>query len=71
MHICINICIYTYTCAYMYTYIICDFTGDSMVKNLPVDARTQDMDLIPGLGRSLGGAHGNPPQYSCLDNPMG
>ena len=26
---------------------------------------------IPGLGRSLGGGHGNPLQYSCLQNPMG
>ena len=26
--------------------------------------------LIPGLGRSPGGGHGNPPQYSCLENPM-
>ena len=25
---------------------------------------------IPGLGRSPGGEHGNPPQYSCLENPM-
>ena len=25
----------------------------------------------PGLGRSLGGGHGNPLQYSCLENPMG
>ena len=25
--------------------------------------------LIPGLGRSPGGRHGNPLQYSCLDNP--
>ena len=25
---------------------------------------------IPGLGRSAGGGHGNPLQYSCLDNPM-
>ena len=25
---------------------------------------------IPGLGRSPGGAHGNPFQYSCLENPM-
>ena len=23
---------------------------------------------IPGLGRSPGGGHGNPPQYSCLEN---
>ena len=29
-----------------------------------------DMGSIPGLGRSPGGGHGNPPQYSCLENPM-
>ena len=27
--------------------------------------------LIPGLGRSPGGRHGNPLQYSCLENLMG
>ena len=25
---------------------------------------------IPRSGRSPGGGHGNPPQYSCLENPM-
>ena len=30
-----------------------------------------DLDLIPGSGRSLGGGHGNPLQYSCLENPHG
>ena len=30
-----------------------------------------DLDLIPGLGRSLGGGHGNPFQYSGLENPYG
>ena len=29
-----------------------------------------DPGLIPGLGRSLGGGHGNPLQCSCLENPM-
>ena len=29
-----------------------------------------DPDLIPGLGRSPGGGHGNPFQDSCLENPM-
>ena len=29
-----------------------------------------DLGLIPGLGRSSGGEHGNPLQYSCLENPM-
>ena len=27
-------------------------------------------DLIPGLGRSPGGGHGNPLQYFCLENPV-
>ena len=31
---------------------------------------TGDMSLIPGLGRAPGGGHGNPFQYSCLENPM-
>ena len=42
--------------------------GASGKKNLPVNVR--DMGLIPGLGRSSGGGHGNPLQYSCLKNSM-
>ena len=30
-----------------------------------------DMGLIPELGRSPGGGHSNPLQYSCLENPHG
>ena len=30
-----------------------------------------DLGLISGLGRSSGEGHGNPLQYSCLDNPHG
>ena len=30
-----------------------------------------DLGLIPGLGRSPGGGHGNPLQNSCLENPHG
>ena len=30
----------------------------------------RDMGSILGSGRSLGGGHGNPLQYSCLENPM-
>ena len=30
-----------------------------------------DLGLIPGSGRSPGGGHGNPLQYSCLENSMG
>ena len=38
------------------------------VKNVPANAG--DMGLIPGLGRSPGGANGNALQYSCLENSM-
>ena len=31
---------------------------------------TGDMGLIPRLERSPGEGHGNPLQYSCLENPM-
>ena len=31
---------------------------------------TRDMGSIPELGRSPGGGHGNPLQYSCLENPI-
>jgi len=31
---------------------------------------TGDMASIPGLGTSPGGGHGNPLQYSCLENPV-
>ena len=42
-----------------------------MVKNLPANARVvKDSGSIPELGRSPGGGHGNPLQYSCLGNPM-
>ena len=30
-----------------------------------------DLGSTPGLGRSPGGGHGNPLQYSCLENPHG
>jgi len=30
----------------------------------------RDVGLIPGLGRSPGGANSNPLQYSCLENPI-
>ena len=40
-----------------------------VVKKTPANAG--DLGSIPGLGRSPGGGHGNPLQYSCLENPMG
>ena len=44
-----------------------------VVKNPPGNAGdVRDAGLIPGSGRSPeGGGHGNPVQYSCLENPHG
>ena len=45
------------------------FPGHSVSKESTCNVG--DLGLIPGLGRSPGGGHGNPPQYSCLENPHG
>ena len=43
-----------------------------VVKILPANARDiRDLGSNPGSGRSPGGGHGNPVQYSCLENPPG
>ena len=43
-----------------------------VVKNPSVNTGDiRDSGSIPGLGRSPGGGHGNPLQYSCLKNPHG
>ena len=44
------------------------FSGGIDGKESACNAR--DLRLNPGLGRSPGGEHGNPLQYSCLENPM-
>ena len=55
-------------------YLLCatGFPGSTSVKELDyrmqVDVR--DVGSIPGSGRSSGGGHGNPLQYSCLKNSM-
>ena len=42
-----------------------------VVKNRPANAGdVREVGLILGSGRSPGGGHGNPLQYSCLENPM-
>ena len=43
------------------------FPGGSVVKN--PSASAGDSDSIPASGRSPGGGHGNPLQFSCLGNP--
>ena len=39
-------------------------------KESTCNAGDVDEGLIPGSGRSPGGGHGNPIQYSCLENPV-
>ena len=42
-----------------------------VVKNMPANAGDiADVSLIPGLGRSPEGGHGNLLQYHCLENSM-
>ena len=42
-----------------------------VVKSLFANAGDiRDVGLIPRSGRFPGGEHGNPLQYSCLENPM-
>ena len=43
-------------------------SGEGPACQRKLDIR--DMGLISGSGRSAAGGHGNPPQYSCLENPM-
>ena len=44
------------------------FPGGSVVENLPANAGATG--LIPGFHKIPGEGHGNPLQYSCLENPM-
>ena len=47
------------------------FPGGSVGKESTCKAGDAgDSGLIPGLGIAPGGGHGNPLQYSCLENPM-
>ena len=48
---------------------ILGFPRGSVVKNLPDN--TEDLGSIPEWGRSPESRHGNPLQYSCLENPHG
>ena len=53
-------------------YILALICGFLVVKNLHANARDIRSECsVPGLGRSPGGRHGNPLQYSCLENPLG
>ena len=48
------------------------FSGGSVVKNpLANEGHAGDMGSIHGLGRSLGGGHGDLLQYFCWENSFG
>ena len=49
--------------------ILMGFPGSSAGKESACNAG--DLGSIPGLGRFPGEGHGNPSQYSCLENPHG
>ena len=51
------------------TPVFLGFPGGSVGKESSCNAG--DLGLIPGLGRSFGGGHSNPLQYSYLKNPHG
>ena len=55
----------TYT--HTHTHTLCNLTYNGTTCNPP--ANVGDTGWIPGSERSLGGGHGKPFQYSCLENP--
>ena len=64
---------YNYLCEKYYKPIIVQYYSASqvalVVKNSPANAgNIRDMGLTPKLGSSPGGGHGDPLQYSCLEN---
>ena len=64
----VYIYMYIYTYIYIHTHVInLVFPGGSDDKES--SCNVGDWSLIPRLGRSPGGGHGNPLQYSCLENP--
>ena len=69
-------CYHVIQASFIYNIIACyhviqAFPSGSAVKNPVAMQETQETRVQCGLGRSPGRGHGNPPQYSCLENPMG
>ena len=60
---------YSLSFIYNFMYTVVGFPGGSDGKESACN--TEHLGLIPGSGRSPGGGHGNPLQYSCLENPCG
>ena len=60
----------THTQTHTHTHTHMGFPGGTSSKEPACQCRLKDTGSIPGSGGSLGGGHGNPLQYSCLENPM-
>ena len=59
--VCVCVCVYTHWASQV----------EPLVKNSLANAGDpRDAGSIPESGRSPGGGHGNPLEYSCLDHPM-
>ena len=66
--VCVCVCVQEHT-YWLYTYM--GFLGGVSGKEPTCPwRRHRDVGFIPGSGRSPGGGHANPLQYSCLENPM-
>ena len=50
--------------------IFIDFPGDCDSDGTESACNAASLDSIPGLGKFPGGGHGNPLQYSCVENPI-
>ena len=73
MYVCLCGGIYIYVCIYIYIYTPHPWASQValLVKNPPANVRDiTNIGSTPGSERSLGGGHGNPFQYSFLENPM-
>ena len=73
IYVCVYIYMYTHIYIYIHMYI---YTHTQYVNPSPGGSDSKesscnagDLGSIPGLGSSPGGGHGNPLQYSCLENP--
>ena len=44
--------------------------ASQVAQQLDLPPKAGDLGSIPGSGRSLKEGHDNPPQYSCLGNPV-
>ena len=45
--------------------------GGTVVKNSCANQETQEMPILPWVGKTPGGGNGNPLQCTCLENSMG